>query len=163
MDVRPAEIKKVLATLAETPRRIASMTGGVEDSRIRRKPDEDSWSASDILAHLRACAEVWGKGIVAMISKDNPVLRHVSPRTWIRKTDYPEQDFSPSLKAFAAQREDLLKSLRALATKDWARPATFTGTTKGRDQTVFSYALRIAEHEERHLGQTERALSTAPT
>lgn len=95
-----------------------------------------------------------------MISEDNPTLRYVSPRTWIRKTDYPEQEFRISLQAFAKQRNDLLKSLKTLAIEDWSRAATFTGTIKGREQTVFSYARRIAEHENHHFDQIERVLNS---
>ena len=61
-----------------------------------------------MLAHLRACADVWGDCIVAMITQDTPTLRAVDPRTWIRQTDYLAQDFEPSLHAFATQRTALL-------------------------------------------------------
>jgi len=158
MKVTSTEIEKILKLLAETPRRMASMTRGLENSRLHIKPDKDSWSVNDILAHLRSCADVWGKSIMAMISEDDPTLRYVSPRTWIRKTDYPEQEFRISLQALAKQRNDLLKSLKTLAIEDWSRAATFTGTIKGREQTVFSYARRIAEHENHHFYQIERVL-----
>jgi hypothetical protein len=158
MNPAPAEHKEILAVLARTPRRIASLIGGVEDPLLRRRPAADAWSVSDILAHLRACADVWGKGILAMISTDHPALRHVSPRSWIRKTDYAELDVHASLDAYAAQRRDLLAGLRALAAKDWSRSATITGTTRPRDETVTSYALRISQHEEKHLDQIARTL-----
>jgi hypothetical protein len=163
MKVTSTEIEKVLKLLTKTPRRMASMTRGLEDSRLHIKPDKDSWSVNDILAHLRSCADVWGKSIMAMISEDNPTLRYVSPRTWIRKTDYPEHEFRISLQAFAKQRNDLLKSLKALEVEDWSRAATFTGTIKGREQTVFSYAQRIVEHEALHLDQIERVLNSIRT
>jgi hypothetical protein len=115
---------------------------------------------NDILAHLRSCADVWGKSIMTMIAEDNPTLRYVSPRTWIRKTDYPEQEFRISLQAFAKQRHQLLMSLKALAIEDWSRMATFTGITKGREQTIFSYARRMAEHETQHVDQIESILNS---
>ena len=93
-----------------------------------------------------------------MIEQDHPILRYVSPRTWIRKTDYLELEFGSSLQAFTKQRNDLVKSLKALAIQDWSRPATFTETTKGREQTVFSYARRIAEHDNEHCKQIEALL-----
>ena len=95
-----------------------------------------------------------------MIAENNPTLRYVSPRTWIKKTNYLEQAFHTSFQAFAQQRTDLLTSLNALANQDWARAATFTGTVKGRSQTVFSYAQRIVEHERQHLDQVESVLKT---
>jgi hypothetical protein len=161
MKVSQAEIESVLGLLARTPRRIASLSRGVENSNLRFRPHAGSWSASDILAHLRACADVWGKSIVEMISVDHPKLRYVSPRTWIRKTDYLELEFRESLKAFTDQRGELLSGLRGLATEGWLRSATFTGTTRGREQTVFSYASRMAEHESKHCDQIEAVLKLA--
>ena len=160
MKVTPAEIENVLRLLAATPRRIASLSREVETSKLHFRPHPDSWSANDILAHLRACADVWGKSMVEMITRDHPKLRYISPRGWIRKTDYLELEFRESLKAFTDQRRELLRVLKGLAIKDWSRSATFTGTTKGTDQTVYSHACRIAEHENKHCGQIEAVLNS---
>jgi hypothetical protein len=67
------------------------------------------------------------------------------------------------LQAFANQRNDLLRSLKPLAIEGWSRGATFTGTVKGHEQTIFSYARRIAEHEAQHLEQIESILNTVQT
>jgi hypothetical protein len=160
MQATSVEIEKILELLAGAPHRLASMTKDLEDAQLYIKSDKDSWSVNDILAHLRSCADVWGKSIMTMIAEDNPTLRYVSPRTWIRKTDYPEQEFRISLQAFAKQRHQLLMSLKALAIEDWSRMATFTGITKGREQTIFSYARRMAEHETQHVDQIESILNS---
>jgi hypothetical protein len=120
------------------------------------KPDEKSWSANDILAHLRACADVWGKSIMAMLAEDHPTLRYVSPRSWIRKTDYPELAFHASFQAFTQQRNELLKALKPLTNEDWSRAAMING----REQTVFSYAQRITQHENEHYEQIEALLKS---
>jgi hypothetical protein len=161
MKVSPADAESVLRSLGATPRRIASFSRGVEISKLNFRPHQDSWSANDILAHLRACADVWGKSIVEMIARDQPKLRYISPRGWIRKTDYLELEFRTSLRAFTDQRRELLRALKGLAIKDWSRSATFTATTRGREQTVFSYACRMAEHESKHCDQIEVVLKIA--
>jgi hypothetical protein len=153
MDITPPEIEHILTMLAEAPRRLVSLTNGLETGRLQTKADAESWSANDILAHLRSCADVWGKSILAMLAQDNPTLRYVSPRTWSKKTNYLEQEFNTSLQAFINQRNDLLAALKPLAIEGWSRAATFTGTTRGRNQTVFTYAQRIADHEMQHLDQ----------
>ncbi len=66
-----------------------------------------------------------------MISEEHSTLRYVSPHTWMRKTNYPKQDFHTSLDAFTKQRKKLLEALKALPHNDWSLGATFTGTTKG--------------------------------
>ena len=158
MEATSAQIETLLKSLAETPRRIASATLDLEDTCLQFKPNKNSWSVNDILAHLRACADVWGRSVMAMIAQDHPTLRYVSPRTWIRKTDYLELEFHQSLVAFTRQREELVKSLEPLAITDWSRGATFTGTTKGREQTVLSYAQRMTQHENEHYEQVEALL-----
>jgi hypothetical protein len=149
-----AEIEKVLQMLEETPRRIASASNGLTEARLHDKADEKSWSANDILAHLRACVDVWGKSIQLMLAQDNPTMRHISPRTWIRKTNYPKLAFDESLQTFTTQHSDLLRTLRALAFEDWSRSAMI----EGRKHSVFSQARRMALHEHEHCEQLEAIL-----
>jgi hypothetical protein len=161
--VTTTDTEHLLELLAATPRRLASISRSLDDERLSFKPDQTAWSANDILAHLRACAEVWGKSILAMIAQDHPTLRYVSPRTWMRKTNYPEQDFHASLHAFTQQRIELLTALKALNPADWARGATFTATTRGREQTILSYVRRITDHEHEHAQQLEVLLQSRDT
>jgi hypothetical protein len=156
--VTSAEIGKLLNALAETPRRIAFASRDLENARLQFRSDADAWSANDILAHVRAGADVWGKSIMAMITHDHPTLRYISPRTWIKKTGYLELEFYQSLQFFSRQREELVKALEPLAAADWSRGATFTGTTRGREQTVLSYAQRMTQHENEHCEQIEALL-----
>jgi hypothetical protein len=153
--VDPAEIEKLLGLLSTTPQRLAACSTGIDPSRLSFKSEQEPWSANDILAHLRACADVWGKSMLAMITQDHPTLRYVSPRTWIRKTNYIEQEFLVSLQAFSKKRDELLSVLKALRADDWLRGATFTATTKGREQTVLTYAQRMTHHENEHCDQIE--------
>jgi hypothetical protein len=148
-----AEIEQVLDSLAATPQRLALVSQKLPEAHLSTTGDPKNWSAGDILAHLRACADVWGKSILAMIAQDQPTLRYLSPRTWLKKTDYLGQDFHRSLQAFTEQRTTLLQTLRTLDRADWSRGATFTATVKGREQTILSYAQRIAAHEHEHCEQ----------
>src|SRR5690242_20307425 len=82
----PLDQRRVMQLLAAAPRRIARACRDVTDERLRRNPAAGSWSANEVLAHLRACADVWGGSIMAMLTQDRPALRYVSPRSWIKKT-----------------------------------------------------------------------------
>jgi hypothetical protein len=152
------EIATVLDALEANLDQLSTLTRGLDETRLRWSPDDDTWSASDILAHLRANADVWGKSLAAMITQDHPTLRYVSPRGWLRKSNYADLDFHPSFLLYAAQRNELLKSLKGLPVEDWSRGATFTATARGKAETVLSYAQRIASHEAIHLQQVEVVL-----
>lgn len=156
---RAPEIDLVLATLAGTPREIGRIARGHDDRQLHRSPEPEAWSARDIVAHLRACAEVWGRSLDRMIREDHPTIRYVSPRGWIKKTDYLEQTFQVTLRALSETRGALLDTLRSLDTAGWSRRATFTGTSSGREATVLIYARRIADHEVHHLDQLRRTLA----
>jgi hypothetical protein len=147
----------VLAQLKESARRIELATRGLSAAALRWKPSAESWSVNEVIAHLRACADVWGGSIARMLKEDNPTIRYVSPRGWIRKTDYLELNFEESFAAFRKQREALLLTLQPLDEKGWKRRAQVKAA-KLREETVLSYAERLAQHETGHCVQIERIL-----
>jgi uncharacterized damage-inducible protein DinB len=146
--------------LPETPPRIAALTAALAPDQLRATPADGGWSANEVLAHLRACADVWGNCIAAMVTQDMPTLRAVNPTTWINKTDYLEQEFRPSLQAFATQRAELMAILQPLTPEGWSRTATVTGAGKVLERSVLFYAQWIARHERPHLKQIHRIVST---
>ena len=92
-------IEQLLGVLAETPQRIAALTVGLAPAQLRTAPAQDEWSANEVLAHLRACADVWGGCIVRLLAEDTPTLRAVNPRAWIDNTNYLQLEFPASLRA----------------------------------------------------------------
>ncbi len=155
----PRTIEQLLAMLSESPPRIASLTSGLATPLLHTPPAPGEWSANDVLAHLRSCSDVWGSYIELILAEDMPTIRAVNPTTWIKKTDYPEQEFRPSLQAFATQRADLLTVLEPLLPEQWSRAATVTGAGKPRIRTVSDYAHWLANHERSHLRQIERVVN----
>jgi hypothetical protein len=152
-------IEQVLTLLAETPRRIATLTAGLGSSQFRAAPDDDGWSANDVLAHLRACADIWGNCMITIATQDKPTLRAVNPRTWIKKTNYREQEFQPSLQTFASQRANLLEVIEPLAHEDWLHTAIVTGAGKVLERNVLFYGRWLAIHERQHMKQLEHLLN----
>lgn len=160
MSSRALTPEQTLSLLAETPRRLTTLAEGLTAAQLRTAPGQDEWSANDVLAHLRACADVWGGCIATIIAEDSPTLRAINPTTWIKRTNYPGLDFQPSLHAFATQRAELLAVLEPLPQEGWSRAATVTGAGKVLTRTVLSYAQWMAEHERPHIKQVARVIST---
>ena len=152
--------EQVLTALAETPQRIAELTDGLTLDQLHAVPAPDEWSANDVLAHLRACADVWGNCITERLEPETPTLRAVNPRMWIKQTNYRKQKIWRSLRAFAAQRASLVAVLELLPSKAWTRKATVTGAGKPLERTVLFYAQWLARHERPHLKQIERIVNT---
>jgi DinB family protein len=149
-------VEQTLALLAATPERFAALTMGLTSAQLRTRPSQDEWSANEVLAHLRACADVRGGPILTILAEEHPTLRAINPLTWIKQTDYLGLEFEPSLRAFAAQRAGLLAVLRPLGPEDWVRSATVTGAGKPLTRTALGYAQWVADHERPHVKQMEQ-------
>jgi hypothetical protein len=146
------EPKALTKELAAVPKLIAGILAGHDESRLTWRPDENAWSASDLLAHLRSSAEVRGKWIAAMLDRENPTLRAVSPRSAFRR--YVGRDVAVSLEEFTAERAVLVKRLRSLDDAGWGRTLTFTGASpRSSHPTVTACAWGLVQHEKDHLQQ----------
>ncbi len=136
--------------------RIDELTAALTPLQSRTPPSFDTWSIVDVLAHLRACSDVWGDCIATILAQATPTLRAIDPRTWIQHTDYREQAFRLSLQAYVDQRTELVAVLQSLGLADWSRTATVTGAGKVLVRSVEFYAQWLARHERSHLKQIER-------
>jgi hypothetical protein len=151
--------QKTLTLLEETPPRLAALTENRSAAQLWMRPAPDAWSAVEIVAHLRACADVWGDCIASILAEDHPTIRAIDPRAWIKQTDYPELDFETSLDAFAKQRTALLAMLQPRTAAEWARAATVTGAGGPLERTVHFYAQWLARHKGSHLKLLPRMLA----
>jgi hypothetical protein len=152
-------IEQCLEQLHVTPGRLREVTRGVRPELLRRSPGPGQWSANDVLAHLRACSDKWGGCATRIVQEDGPQLRATEPRVWITKTDYPDLEFAPSLRAFVRQRTSLLAVLDELTPDEWLRTGTLVGAGRPVDLTAHSYAERLARHERPHVKQIAKAIA----
>ena len=81
---KPLTIEQNLTLLASTPGRIADLTQGLTPSQLRTPPGPVEWSARDVLAHLRACSDMWGKYITLILSENHTTYKAINPTTWIK-------------------------------------------------------------------------------
>jgi uncharacterized damage-inducible protein DinB len=154
-------IATILTILKETPPRLAKLTAGLAPAQLHTAPSVGEWSANEVLAHLRACQEVWGGYyMLTILAQNRPTIKAMNPRTWIQQTDYLEQEFQAALRAFTEQRSKLLAVLEPLPPKDWMRSNTLIGAGKPLQQTLLSHADGLARHERAHLKQIGRTLNT---
>ena len=144
---RPLTIEQNQTLLSATPARIADLTEGLSPALLLTPPEPGAWSARDVLAHLRTCADMWGKYLGMILSEHRPMFYH-------------EQAFQPSLQAFTAQRAELLTLLQPLAPESWSRTGLVTGAGKPRERTVQMYAQWLANHEQSHIRQIERIVNS---
>ncbi|CAN5589858.1 hypothetical protein BH09CHL1_BH09CHL1_12660 [soil metagenome] len=145
--------KRILDTLADNPAQMAALISDLTANQLRASPDSHGWSANDLLAHLRSCADVWGSCIASMPAQDDPTIRIVSPRTSISSTNYRELEYQVSWDVFIEQRINLLLILKSPSSQDWMRPAISKDARLTLNRTVQFYADLLARHERSHLKQ----------
>jgi DinB superfamily len=144
-------LDQLMALLEATAPRIAELTSSLKPAQLHL-PSDGEWSANDVLAHLRACADVWG-GCMISIMGGATALRAVNPLTWIERTDYRALDFTRSLRSFAIQRAELLDALRPAPHADWLRTVTVTGAGAPLKRDALFYGRWMAGHERAHIKQ----------
>ena len=142
-------IQRYLKLLSDLPWQIAEMTASLDQDFLARPPHANDWSINEILAHLRACADVWTFSMIAMLVEDNPSLPRLHPRDWHKVVRYGQIEFKSSLEAYLQQRRELLKILISLPTVDWDKSAVIAGRT----HTIYTQARRMTKHELGHKDQ----------
>lgn len=151
MASRDLTVDEIMAVLPETPRRIAVLTEGMTAVLLRASPEPGAWSVNDVLAHLRACHDVLGGNVLRILAEEEPAWKGMSPRAWMKKTDYPDWEFAPAFEAFKRQRAELLEVLEPLPSDAWSRTATVTGMLGETHQySARYYGSWLAAHERAH-------------
>jgi hypothetical protein len=154
MGVTRADIADYLGLLRIAPIRIGAATRGVEAARLHARTAEEPWSVNDILAHLRAAADVRERFIADMARGDRATLRYQSPRSELRKTDYLDLSFVENFAAFEAGRAALVDRLARLPSDGWSRGSLI----RDRPETVETYVRYLTDHEIAHCEQIEALL-----
>ena len=149
-------LKTAVAMLEDHAERIADAVADVPPSRLRSDPLLGEWTATDVLAHLRCCADTCQDVLPRILAADRPRLEVLGPRDRIEMTNYRELAFRVSFRAFTRQRGRLLEMLRALAPSASSRSAFIVERGRRRERTVGDYTDWLARHEARHVEDFER-------
>jgi hypothetical protein len=174
----PAKLKELFSYMDETRAALVACARNMNPSFARIRPRDDVWSAADNLAHLalveQFVVEMIGKSIAKaraegvgpdqsdesfMNSLDrwrvpDPLMKVIAPA---RITPDNSKSVEESLRSLELSRERLRAVLRENAEIDLGavkRPHPLL-----RDLDMYQWALFVAQHEDRHRKQMERALA----
>lgn len=159
MPDQPLTMEQILSMLAAGPPHIAALTAGLASAQLHTSPNPGEWSANDVLAHLRACADMWGSCIVAIITQDRPTLRAVNPRMWIKKNGLSRTEILAVVARFCHAAYRSIGSPGVVAAHRLGAHSDRHGGRKGPRADLLSYAQWMATHERPHLKQIERIAS----
>jgi DinB superfamily len=150
-----ATLEEHLARLERTPADLAAAIAGVPAERLAAQPRARSWSAKEVVCHLRDFEELFLAFFQAMLDLDDPAYSGGEPDRWAEDRQYLRNDTGEALAAFRRRRAESLAFLRHLRPPDWDRGGVHPA--RGR-LTMREFAGLMAGHDDNHLDQLRRAL-----
>jgi len=132
--VLPEKTEKEMHDKNETHRRLVErlrqhacdmfrMTKGLDESAFTSRPEADSWSLKELVAHIRRVQQVFASRIETMLSKDNPSLESYSAERDPEMTAMLNADGRLLVEVFLKERHALAERLEKLTPAEWHRPA----------------------------------------
>lgn len=150
------EGKNPMDILAATPRQIARLVKGVSRKKLSRRPSADTWSVTEILAHLADSELVYGFRIRLILEAASPTIQGIDQDLWAKFSDYAKHDPVLSLEALRSNRERLVRLLKSLPPGSW----DFHGMHSERGkETVKRVVEMLAGHDINHMMQIKARLS----
>ncbi|HXJ83785.1 MAG TPA: DinB family protein [Candidatus Methylomirabilis sp.] len=168
-----------LRRLATTCEEISAAFAGKDDEVIGRRPESRSWSAREIVCHLRDAEELFLIRFQTILAIDDPKIltfaatpdvlaewgiaegvgHPLDPARWAEERQYARCDWRLALAAFRRRRTEVLTLLDALSPDQWQRGGIHL--LRGR-LTMGEWVASLAAHDDNHLDQMTRALEARP-
>src|SRR4029453_6876336 len=115
---RRVEIKK---TLRATPVVLRTLVSGVDDGRLRRRPEPGEWAVIEVVAHLADTEERPLGRVRRMVAEDDPELAPFDQETLAEERRYLDLDLEGELARLEQLRCQHLDLLEGLDGPGWER------------------------------------------
>ena len=166
-----------LRRLTETPIVLEQRVASASDAVVAQRPAPQSWSAAEVLCHLRDVEELFQVRFHTILALDEPTIlviganrEQLAPwrlgeshpldqERWAEERQYARNDGRDALRAFRRRRGDVLRVLGGLSDADWRRVGIHPA--HGR-LTLAEWVARLADHDDNHVAQLVRALEGRP-
>ncbi|HEY7041017.1 MAG TPA: DinB family protein [Methylomirabilota bacterium] len=178
-EYRSLAAERSLGRLQETPPELDRALAARSDAELSKRPTAQSWSATEIVCHLRDVEELFQVRFHTVIALDEPrilvlgasaadlapwriggAIGHpLDPERWAEDRQYVRNDGREALAAFRRRRTEVLTLLRSLTPAEWQRGGIHLG--RGR-LTLHDWTASLAAHDDNHLDQLRRALEGRP-
>ena len=172
-DYAAKPVAATLHRLSETPVELGRVVTASDDALLSRRPEPKSWSAKEIVCHLRDVEELFQLRFHTILALDEPTIlvlganseelapwrlgasHPLDPNRWAEERQYQHHDAREALRAFQRRRAEVLALLDGLSDADWRRGGLHPA--RGR-LTLAQWAASLAGHDDNHLAQLARAL-----
>jgi DinB superfamily len=136
-----------------TPRKLATLTKGLNKKKLVRRPGPGEWSIAEILAHLADAELVIGYRMRLILASNGTAIQAFDQDAWAKTFDYSRRDPKTSLETFRTLRESNLRLLNSVP----RRLRKNYGHHEERGRETVDHLIRIiAGHDVNHLLQVEK-------
>lgn len=141
--------------LAATPKKLQRLTKGASPARLRKRPEANKWSVSEILAHMADAEIVVSWRVRFILGNPGAPIQAFDQDSWVTALHYDKRDPRQSLEQMRALREANVALLKSLSPEQWKH----CGMHSERGQESVEHIMRMfAGHDLNHLQQVERML-----
>jgi len=142
---------------ATTAAKIGNLLEGVPTSKLRKRPEPETWSITEIVTHLVDAEIVGAYRMRTILGTPGVDIPAYDQDVWIKSGHYEKRDARKSLEQFRAIREANLALLKTLTPEQWKH----YGMHAERGQETIERLVRMhAGHDLNHLKQIERIVKT---
>lgn len=148
-----------MARMARTAGEYAAAIDVATAAARTRRPDGTSWSAGEVLCHVRDIEEAFLARFQSILASERPWFTAIDPDRWATDRQYARNDPVEALAAFRRRREQTLALLGALEPAHWERSGLHA--TRG-PMSIADLVSLLAGEDDNHLDQLRRALAGRP-
>ena len=150
------QIDGFVRQLARTPERLARAMAGKTLEQLQQRSAPEIWTASEILAHIRASDDIMTSRIYMLLARNMPPLVAFDERHWAAIAGYADREVQQSLWLLTLRRSEVVAVLQQLSPEAWQRGGhhEVRGT-----MTILDIVQDLAAHEKEHCSQLENLLA----
>jgi len=154
-----AVLEAVRAALRDLPERVAELTSGVPDGRLRARPAQDKWCANEHIEHLIDCDALMARRIEAILAKQGARIQDRDDEADNRKvfgSGAREAAADALLGRLRASRSSLLDHVQALPLERWSQ----TGAHERYGPiSIYQILRHVIWHDYHHFQGIRRLVS----
>ena len=141
---------------AAAPAKLARLLKGVSPAKLRKRPQPNKWSISEIVCHLADTEIVIGFRLRLILGAPGTPITPFDQDAWVTALHYDKRDPRKALEQFRIVREANLALLKTLTPEQWK----LVGMHAERGpESVETVAKMLAGHDINHTRQIEAILA----
>ncbi len=144
------------ARLRQTPRAVAALLDGLDESQTHKPAPDGGWSIHHILTHMRDAQGVLDFRMNLILEQDNPKLESLAVVEWADKPQAHPPTTREIFDEYLAVREKIIARLENIPLASWWRKGQHL---EFGEVTLCNQVSYFASHELTHLPPLERLRS----